>query len=118
MTAARSEEEPTVAYVSSPLMLWLVVKSMERDLALGRANPESLSPPLEVATKDVALTMPLTVRPVSVPSLLVVTLFAASLSALTAPSRIFASVTASALRCEALTWSLAIFAVVICESAM
>ena len=81
-----------------PVMLWLDVKLMLSDFALGNAKPESDSPPLPVATNEVALTTPLTVRPVSVPILDVATELLANLSALTAPLLIFASVTLLDLR--------------------
>ena len=63
-TAANEESPPTVTYVLLPVMLWLDVKLMESDFALGNAKPESDSPPEPVATNEVALTTPLTVRSV------------------------------------------------------
>ena len=36
---------PTVAKVSFPLMVWLELKSIDKDLLFGSANPPSLSLP-------------------------------------------------------------------------
>ena len=43
----RAESPPTMTYVWSPATDWLEVKLIESDFALGSANPESVSPPLD-----------------------------------------------------------------------
>ena len=86
LTPAPALLPPIVANVPFPEMVWLELKSIDRDLLLGSAKPPSLSLPLPVATKAVALTIPFTVNPESVPILEVVMLLLASLSAVIAPS--------------------------------
>ena len=67
---------------------------MLSDLALGSANPESDSPPLPVATNEVAFTIPLTVSPERVPIFEVVTEPLDNLDSEIAPSSTAFSVTA------------------------
>ena len=84
-TPAPLTAPPTVWKLPSPVMVWSELKSILRLFDFGRANPPSVSLPLPLARKDVAVTIPLTTREERVPSLDSVTELFASTELVTLP---------------------------------